>query len=79
MHPSHMDLLGLPPLETHPCRVLPELPGGGESGRYPGHQPWVQPASTASLSQVIKNVLFIQKSTISNSIKLQTNEEGGKD
>jgi len=34
--------------------------------------------AAASLSGVIRKVLFIQKSTIPDSIKLQTNEEAGK-
>lgn len=80
MYPSK-SILDLPPQVMHPSTVLGMLLGQREIGRDPGHHPstaWAQPASTASLSGVIEKVPFIQKSTIPDSIKLQTNEEGGK-
>lgn len=39
---------------------------------------WAQPASSSGLPGVIEKVPFIQKSTIPDSVKLQTNEEAGK-
>lgn len=78
-----MDLLDLPPRDTHPSAALLRLemlPGWMEKwiGPRPPSTAWAQPVSSDGLSGVIEKVLFIQKSTIPDSIKLQTNEEAGK-